>query len=146
MSFNPIYIWMALGLILIIAELMTMSLVLLFFGIAALLVALAKYFGLNHVPLEIFLFAVLGLGSMLLFRAKLLKSLKSSNAKLTDQNAVIVLPHDLPAHGTGNVMYQGVTWTALNESDTDLKKGMKVYIRRTEGVKLIVGPEPVSHT
>lgn len=141
MNLTPTFFWVATGLVLIIAEMFSLSLVLLFFGVAALLVALAKFLGLNSLPLEIVLFAVLGIGSMLLFRSKLKQSLKGQSGISIDQNAVIVLAHDIPAHGTASVTYQGVTWTAVNETDSDFKKGNKVYVQRTDGVKLIVRGE-----
>ncbi len=141
MNLTPTFFWVATGLVLIIAEMFSLSLVLLFFGVAALLVALAKFLGLNNLPLEIVLFAVLGIGSMLLFRRKLKVSLQSQSGISIDRNAVIVLTEDLPAHGTATVTYQGVSWTAVNETDSDFKKGNKVYVQRTEGVKLIVLPE-----
>lgn len=145
MTFNATFFWVAVGLVLIIAEMLHMSMVLLFFGIAALLVALAKFLGLNNLPIEIVLFAVTGLGSMMLFRRKMLKSLKTSSDLVNDRNAMIVLAHDLPARGSTSVTYQGVAWTAINDSDSNLAKGSKVYVQRTEGVKLIVRPEPVSN-
>jgi len=145
MTFNATFFWVAVGLVLIIAEMFHMSMVLLFFGIAALLVALAKFLGLNNLSLEIVLFAVTGLGSMLLFRRKMLRSIKTSSDLVNDRNAVIVLSHDVAPHGSTSVTYQGVAWTAINDSDAALKKGDKVYVQRTEGVKLIVRPEPVSN-
>jgi membrane protein implicated in regulation of membrane protease activity len=123
----------------------SLSLVLLFFGVSALLVALAKFLGLNNLPLEIVLFAVLGIGSMLLFRKKMQFSLKTQSGLSIDRNALIVLTHDIPAHGTAAVTYQGVSWTAVNETDSDFKKGNKVYVQRTDGVKLIVLPEPIAN-
>jgi membrane protein implicated in regulation of membrane protease activity len=143
MTLTPTFFWVALGLLLIIAEMFHLSMVLLFFGVAALIVATAKFLGLNNLPLEIILFAVLGIGGLLLFRRKLLRSLKASTGMSIDKNAMIVLPGDLPSHGTTSVTYQGTAWTAVNETDAEIKKGTKVYIQRTEGVKLIVRPDPV---
>ncbi|HSA60204.1 MAG TPA: NfeD family protein [bacterium] len=142
MNLTPTFFWVATGLVLIIAEMFSLSLVLLFFGVAALLVALAKFLGLNNLPWEIVLFAVLGIGSMLLFRNKLKQSLHTQSGISIDQNAVIILTDDIPAHGTASVTYQGVAWTAVNETDSDFKKGNKVYVQRTDGVKLVVLPEP----
>jgi inner membrane protein len=144
MTLTPTFFWVAAGLLLIIAEMFHLSMVLLFFGIAALVVAVAKFLGLNNLPIEICLFAALGIGGLLLFRRKLLRSLKTSGGMSIDRNAMILLADDLPARGTVAVTYQGSAWTAVNETDLDLKKGTKVYIQRTDGVKLIVRPEPAS--
>jgi len=144
MILTSTFFWVAAGLVLIIAEMFHLSMVLLFFGVAALAVAVAKFLGLNNLPIEITLFAVLGIGGLLMFRQKLLRSLKTSGGMSIDRNAMIVLSEDLPAHGATAVTYQGSSWTAMNETDTDFKKGTKVYIQRTEGVKLIVRPEQVA--
>jgi len=143
MKFTPVFFWVGLGLVLIIAEMLHMSMVLLFFGVAALVVAVAKFLGLNNLPLEIMLFAVLGIGALLLFRRKLLRSIKSSSGMSIDRNSVIILPSDLPSHGATAVDYQGTSWTAVNDTDVPIQKGTKVYIHRTEGVRLIVRPEPL---
>jgi len=143
MTLTPTFFWVALGLLLIIAEMFHLSMVLLFFGVAALIVATAKFLGLNNLPLEILLFAVLGIGGLLLFRRKLLRSLKASSGMSIDRNAVIILPSDLPSHGATAVDYQGTSWTAVNDTDVPIQKGTKVYIHRTEGVRLIVRPEPL---
>jgi membrane protein implicated in regulation of membrane protease activity len=144
MSFSSTFYWVAAGLLLIIAEMFHLSMVLLFFGVAALVVALAKFLGLNNLPVEIVLFAGLGIGGLLLFRRKLLRSLKTSGGLSIDRNATLMLTDDLAAHGSVGVTYQGTSWTAVNETDSDLKKGTKVYIQRTEGVKLIVHTQPAS--
>ncbi len=135
--------WLVLGFVLIIIEMLHLSLVLLFFGLAALVVAAVTWAGLHHLTIQLVLFAVLGLSGMLIFRKKLQSSLSHSKGISIDQNASLTLSADVPAHGEAAVQYQGTTWTAKNESDHDLKKGTRVFIHRTEGVKLIIKENPL---
>lgn len=137
-------IWVVLGLVLIIVEMFSLSLVLLFFGVSALVIAVLKYAGLNNLPVEIALFAVLGIAGLLLFRGKLRRSLKSQPELSIDRNTPIVLSEDIPARGSSKIEYQGVLWTAVNDSDTPMTKGTKVFIQRTEGVKIIIRKEAFS--
>ena len=140
---SPI-IWVVLGLVLIIVEMFSLSLVLLFFGVAALVVAVLKYAGLNNLPIEILAFAILGIAGLLLFRSKLRRSLKSQPDLSIDRNTPIVLSEDVPAQSSAKIEYQGVLWTAVNDSNTPMKKGDQVFIQRTEGVKLIIRKEAFS--
>lgn len=130
--------WAILGLVLIGIEIASFSFVLLFFGIAALLVAGAKLLGLNHLPVEITIFGVGGLAGLLLFRRKMIAGLKAHESNLTDQHNTFILNADIPAHGRQTVEYQGSQWTAINESEEELKQGQTVVIVKTDGIKLIL--------
>ena len=142
MQITPTFLWVAAGLVLVIAEMFSLTLVLLFFGIAALLVALTKLSGLDNFAIEVSLFAVLGLASMLLLRKKLRLSFQSQSGLSVDHNVAIPLNEDIPAQGSGQVHYQGVVWIAVNPTENDFKKGNKVFIQKIDGVKLILASEP----
>jgi membrane protein implicated in regulation of membrane protease activity len=135
------FFWVALGLALVIAEIFSLTLILLFFGIGALVVAIGKYMGLNNLPLEISIFATLGLAGLLFFRKKVKKGLLAENGIHFETQQPITLSGDVPAKGEAHITHQGSSWTAVNESDHVLKKGSKVFIARTEGVKLILKAE-----
>lgn len=135
---SPTLVWAILGMALLVAELATGSFFLVFFGVAALLVALARLAGLDHLAAELILFALLGMGGVLVFRRKFMQSFRGQGGNLGDVNQKLKLDSDIPAHGTGQVEYQGTVWTAVNESGHDLKKGDTVTIARTQGVRLVV--------
>ena len=142
MSFGVTF-WITVGFVLIIAEIFSLNLVLLFFGLSALVVALAKSLGLANLTAEIILFALAGLGSLLFFRKKLKKGLASRRELSIDLNAAVVVAHDMAPHESSSIDYQGSTWTAVNESDSLLKKGTRAYIHGTDGVKLVLKAEPL---
>ncbi len=135
---SPTVIWAILGLGLMVAELLTMTFVLIFFGVAALLVSLAKYFGLNHLVFEIVLFSVIGLSGIFIFRKKLLANCTPKEKMSLDHRKPIVLSADIPMGGEARISYQGTQWSAHNESGRDLKIGDKVVIARTDGIDLYV--------
>lgn len=139
-----IALWIIVGLGLVIAEMFVLNLVLLFFGISAFVVALAKSLGLDSLTLEIVLFAMAGLGGLFLFRKKLKQSLISRKEISIDLNSPVIVSVDIAPHEAASIVYQGSTWTAVNESDLPLKKGTTAYIHGTDGVKLRIKAGPVN--
>src|SRR4030095_4259399 len=137
---TSIILWAVVGLVFLVIELISTHFVLLFFGVAALIVALVKFFGLNSLPAELAIFGGLGLACLLLFRKKLVEIFEPKNKILIDQGKSFILSADIPPRGRAPIEYQGVAWTAINESDHFLKKGDTATIVRTEGVNLIVQP------
>lgn len=132
------YIWAIVGIVLIVIEIFTSTFFLLFFGIAALIVAVLRIFGMSHLATEIIVFALVGTAGTLIFRKKIRASFRSTSPVRQDKDTKIILDADMLAGGMASITYQGSTWTAVNESTRDLKKGDTVLIDRVEGVKLII--------
>lgn len=134
-------IWAGFGLVLMIAEMLTGTFVLLSFGISALIVALFAYAGLENNFLQIVVFAVDGLTNLWIFKKVLPRrqqtpSLENdSGVQFTLDNTTqgMILPKE-----EGSVFYQGSPWTAFNTGDTPLKAGDRVRIVKTEGIKLVI--------
>jgi membrane protein implicated in regulation of membrane protease activity len=133
--------WAVLGLVLIITEVLSLTFVLLFFGVSALLIAGAKLFGLNNAAVEMALFGVIGIGGLLIFRKKLKDALSSRKGMQIDRENVVILSAPVPPRGRAQIQYQGTTWTAINQSDVALNAGDEVRISSTEGIKLIIQPK-----
>lgn len=138
MEITSTLIWAVLGLILIVAEVLTGSFFLLFFGISALLISILRLFGLDSLPTEMAIFAVAGLAGTLLFRKKLHKSLKEGDTIALDVGEKVRLTEDIPAKATSSITYRGTRWTAVNDSDSNLKQGDFALIARIDGVKVIL--------
>jgi membrane protein implicated in regulation of membrane protease activity len=128
--------WLGLGIILIAVELLSFSFVLLFFGIAALLVGLAKLAGLNHLPVEVVLFATIGLASTFFFRKKFSSMWNPSKGFRGD--VTLLLSRDLAPGETATIQYQGTNWSGVNTTDQRMDKNSTVKISKTEGVKLFL--------
>ena len=140
-SISPTTIWAVLGLVLIILEAVTSGFFLLFFGISALLVAVAKLLGMDHLNGELLIFASGGILGILVFRKKMMASFMPPGQTRVDENKEIILSHAIHPHGQAHIEYQGVMWTAENPTDVDMPKGTRVLIARTESTKLILKPK-----
>jgi membrane protein implicated in regulation of membrane protease activity len=138
---SPEWVWGIVGLGLLILELLTVSFFLMFFGIAALVVAVLKWTGLNDFATEMTIFSLVGVVGTFFFRSKLVNKLQSrqtGNSSQTDQNQEIHLSADVPAGGQALIEYQGANWTAINNGSETLTAGTKVRIERIDGVKIII--------
>lgn len=134
-------VWAALGFLLLIVEIFTLSFVVVFFGVAALVVALTKYTtGLNDLTTELLIFAGVGGACLFFFRNKLRKTFNKGGGISSDTSNIIELTAALAPHKTGKIEYQGTVWDAYNDSEMPLSVGDKAVIVRTEGIKLIVRP------
>lgn len=133
-------VWLVFGLVLLAMEMFHMAFVLAFFGIGALISSLIAALGVDSVAVQILVCAAIGVSGLFMFRKKLLSSLvsddKTSGNDILDEK--IMLDHDVPAQSQATITYRGVPWKALNQGESDLKKGELVKVVSIEGVKLII--------
>jgi membrane protein implicated in regulation of membrane protease activity len=140
-------LWIVLGVILIIAEVFTPGFVLLWFGIGALAAALAGAVGLNSLPLQFLIFAVVSVSltaaSRTLFvnyfsRKKVDESLKTGMRALPGKVGIVVSSSRGPMN-EGAVKVFGSTWTAFPaEGEELLEAGDRVSVERVEGSRIYV--------
>jgi len=141
-TLQPYLLWLILGVVLIIVELVSQSFTILFFGIAALLVGLLKMVsGFQNLTAELITFAILGLAGIILLRKKMVGVFSGGTNMKSDENKTLILSTDIPANSETTINYQGTSWTAVNSTSEKLNSGTKVIIVRTEGIKLIVEPQ-----
>ena len=140
MLMTPMY-WLILGVALIILEVMTPGLVSLFFGLAALTVALIAWLLPFSQALQWLAFSVFSVFYILLLR-KTLKRVFNGNKEVSDsmddafsgKRAVVVEP--IAPNKPGRVEFCGSNWTA--EADTELKPGASVRINSKKNLTLKV--------
>lgn len=135
---NPAIIWAIVGLALIAVEVFTATFFLVFFGVSAFIVAGLSLVGLVHPAWQIILFALIAIAGVVLLRKRLVSSLTAKKGLPGDEMQSIVLTDDVPAGGSAYIMYQGTTWTAVNGTGADFKKGENALIARMDGVKIIL--------
>lgn len=141
MNISPTTVWAALGLILLIMEVFTLSFVVVFFGIGALFVAAIKFStGLSNLSVELLIFAATGGSCLVVFRSKLRRAFNKGSKVSGDATTVIELSCAIAPRKTGKIEYQGTVWDAYNDSAEPMSIGQKVIIDRTEGIKLVVKP------
>lgn len=154
MSDNLAWIlWTMLGVIFIIAEIFTTGFVLLWFGVGALMAALAGMMGFGY-PLQFLIFFVVSIGltaaSRTIFvnlfsRTDQPEGLKVGAATLPGQTGTVVTSSRGALH-EGAVKVFGSTWTAYPaEGEEPLEAGDRVIVERLQGASIYVrrvGGEP----
>lgn len=135
--------WFVLGVMFLIAEVLTVSFYFLFFGVGALVTALAMKFGLvESLWAQFMLFSVVSIGATIAFRKLAIGLFGNSETKpayqgdFVGERATVVklIQPTLP----GKVSYRGTEWTA--ESVEQLLPGTPVIIKEVRGMVLVVEP------
>lgn len=142
MGMTPEIFWLALLIILVIAEIATVGLFTIWFATGALAAEIAAWF---HAPiwLQVAVFIVVSVLMLVYTRPFAMKYINKDRVKtnvdsMIGRQAVVTKPID-NIKGEGQVIVQGMEWTARSEQD-DLKFAVDdvVEIRAVSGVKLIV--------
>ena len=139
------WIWLLGGLALLLLEMATPGgFFFLFFGSAALAVGLLAAGGVEQDWLQVVVFSVLSVGSLLIFRGPLMRRMAHRQGgapvdAIAGQTAT--LTEDVAPVGLGKAELRGSSWNAQNASDQPMRKGQRVRVERVEGLTLIVRPE-----
>ena len=135
-------IWLIVGLLMLVAELISVALVFVFFAAGALITALLASLGLLlDLNIQLFAFSIISVLSLVLLR-KNARRLLATRGKHTEyseyagETAMVV--KDIPSTGEGRIYYRGAEWIALSATNSLIEAGSKVIIRSTDGIKLIV--------
>jgi len=136
-------IWLIVGLIMLLAELVSVLLVFVFFAIGALLTALLASMGLlNSMEIQILAFSAISLLSLVILRKYAKNWLDNKRGKLHEYSEFVgetaLVIRDIPANGEGKIYYRGAEWKAVSFNHTPVVAGSKVVIIRTDGIVLIV--------
>lgn len=138
---NVPFVWFLIGLLFAVLELIIPGFVLIFFAFGAWLLALLGLFVDLDIALQIILFVLASLVSLVTLRKKLKskffqegKETQSEDDEFTGQE-VTVVETIVPGKG-GKVEYKGVNWKA--KSAVEIKEGMTARIIGKESINLIV--------
>lgn len=139
-------LWAVLGIILIVAEVFTAGFVLLWFGVGALLAALAAFLGVGLLG-QFLIFAAASIALTALSRTLFVNyfsqhatgnELKSGVDALPGQIGTVVSSSQ-GALQAGEVKVFGSTWTAFPETGEEpLSAGEKVEVVRVQGASIYV--------
>ena len=140
--------WLVLGLILAAAELASAGgFYVIFFGIGAIIVGLLASVGLaGPVWVQMLLFAVISVASLMLFRKRLLKSFQiDPQAPSIDTlvGEIGIAASDIAAGAIGQVELRGTSWSARNNASVAVGRGTRCTVVRVEGLTLHIVPEGV---
>lgn len=136
------WIWILLGLGLLVAEMLTPGLFFLFFGLGALLVGALVLLGAGG-PRELqwLLFSAVSLGTLALLRRRLKSRLAGKPVVDSLVGELAVPLEDLPPQATGKAELHGSTWSARNDAGVPLARGQRCQVVRVEGLMLWIRPE-----
>jgi len=143
---NPGLLWFIAGLVLLLTELFTPSLILMFFGLGAWIVT-ALYLLFNiELPTQLIVFAVSSIVLLVFLRKKLkpvflgyVSSKQNTGQNMDDffEKEAVVVARIEPGK-PGKVEFNGVAWDAVSDSIIDVDSRVQIIDR--SGLKLKVVP------
>ncbi|MGD0342924.1 MAG: NfeD family protein [Bacteroidales bacterium] len=142
---KPEVIWFIIGLALFLLELLLPGFIIFFFGVGAWITALLCLLTHATTNLQIIVFAITSVLSLLLLRKMIQRKFFYSKVdhsstvedEFTGREALAA--NDFGQDKKGKVEFKGTTWNS--ESQSDIKKGQTVIIIKKEDFKLIVEPK-----
>lgn len=138
---SPALMWAIIGLILILMELATISFVLMFFGIGALVTALLTWLGVTDTLMsQLTVFILVSIALFAAFR-RVLKNLFHLKDDVTAEHIGqrCRVTKEIPRNGgEGNVDYRSSVWIAFTDSPDPIPVGSEVEITALDGTRLKV--------
>lgn len=138
--------WIVIGLLLVVGEMASAGgFYIIFFGVAALLVGILAAFGIaGPVWAQVFLFSILSVSSLAVFRSRLLKWMQLDPQRPAVDpliGEIGISQEDIVAGGVGRLELRGTAWSARNATSSALPRGTRCRVVRVEGLMLHVEPE-----
>lgn len=139
----PWWMWVVLGMVLLLGEVLTPGgFFIIFFGAAAVVVGLLKALGLEMaLSYELMTFAILSIMGLVFFR----KPLQQRFRQLTPDLPVDEIPGELctameeiAAGAIGKVELRGTAWNAVNAGGETLPKGQACMVEKVNNLTLTV--------
>jgi membrane protein implicated in regulation of membrane protease activity len=138
-------IWIVVALVLLGAELLTLSLVAFYPALGAIAAAIAALFGANF-GIQAITFAVVTVVTLLLTRRPLLRlmrrvpSIPSNASNVIGRRAVVVIAIEAGPGQRGQVRVGTEHWSAKSGDERPIADGTTVEVVRIDGVALVVRP------
>jgi membrane protein implicated in regulation of membrane protease activity len=138
--------WFLLGVVLIALEMVASGgFYIIFFGIAAVVIGVLELLGVGGPDwLQLLLFSVLSVASLLLFRNPIMRRLNLSAGAadidtLASEIGSVIEP--MAPGANGRVELRGSFWSARNIGTTPLSSGARCTVVRSERLTLLVKAE-----
>ncbi len=140
------WVFVVVGIVLIIFEIFTPGFVIMWFGIAALVTAIPAY--LNAPTWSIVLTYAVSLFVLTIYGRRITLKLfsKSSSNLKTNSNSIIgkkgfVVEDIDEMNSSGRVRVDNELWTAVSMKNEIIKKDTRIIVKEINGVKLVVEKE-----
>lgn len=136
-----LWIWLGIVICLALIEILTVNLTTIWFVASGLISLLLSVFIDNYI-IQFSVFVIGGVLLLIFTKPYLVNKFTVKNVK-TNLDRVIgmegIVTEDISKNNPGEVKVDGKRWTAI--SSKKISKGKTVYIKKIEGVKLIVEEE-----
>ena len=140
LSNNLPWVWVAVTIICVVIESLTLALTTIWFGISAFVLVFLAFTPLPFVA-QVFIFVALAL-VLLIFTRPVVKKKLSQKQIATNYERVIgqiaVVTKKITALDKGAIKINGMEWTAAVKEDLVLEKGSKCIIEEIAGVTAYV--------
>jgi membrane protein implicated in regulation of membrane protease activity len=141
------WVWMVIGLLLLIAEMLLPTDFFVFFtGVGATVTALTTGLGLTDgLMSQAVTFAVISIVSLVTLRGWMRRLLhRDMPTKEVDSfiGELATAIGDIPPHGRGRVSMRGTSWIARNAGALPISAGSRVRIESTDSITLLVSGLP----
>ena len=137
---NLPWVWVAVTIICVVIESLTLSLTTIWFGISAFVMVFLAFTPLPF-PAQLLIFVVLAM-VLLIFTKPIVKKKLSQKKIATNYERVIgqiaVVTKRITALEKGSVKINGMEWTAAVKEDTTLEEGSKCMVEEIAGVTAYV--------
>jgi membrane protein implicated in regulation of membrane protease activity len=134
---SPVIVWAIVGIVLIIIELMSLTFVIVFFGVGALIVSLTTWVGITPgFSGQLAVFSVSSLFMLLVLRKTAKKLFFGSHDIPPDyKGQKVKVVKAIPVGGEGAISYRGSVWIAFSESAEAIPEGSTVEIISLDGIR-----------
>jgi membrane protein implicated in regulation of membrane protease activity len=137
--------WILLGLLLVLAEIVTPGgFYFIFFGVGAIVVGVLAGFGAAG-PLwfQFILFPLLSILALWFFREKLLEWTRVAPRQKIDSlvGEIAVAVDEIAINSIGKAEMRGTSWNARNVGNKPLARGQRARVERVEGLTIFVRAE-----
>lgn len=134
------WLWVLLGILLLVLELMTPGgFYVLFFGVGAIVVGLLTALGITGSPaMQWLLFGLLSVALLLMFRKPLQRRSAAPQTHEVDAIAgeIAVAMGTIGLHQLGKCELRGTAWNARNIGDSVITPGQRCRVERVDGLTL----------
>ena len=140
LSDNLPWVWVAVTIICVVIESLTLALTTIWFGISAFVMVFLAFTPLPFVA-QLFIFVALAM-ALLIFTRPVVKKKLSQKQIATNYERIIgqiaVVTKKITALDKGSIKINGLEWTAAVKEDIVLEKGSKCIIEEIAGVTAYV--------
>lgn len=141
MLISSAWYWAALGMALIIIEVLTFTFILVFLGMGAIVTAATTALGITPgIESQLAVFAATSAVSAALLRKTVKRFLVRDGYNSGQIGARVTVATLIPPGGEGSVLYAGSKWMAFSDAREAIPEGSTVEIIAIEGIRLKVRP------